>query len=307
MNNPKKHHLVPECYLKEFSSSNSKLLQIYDKIDMKQKPQKTPAQVCYEIDAFRIRNQDTLMFGKIEDEYIVEKSFFKKIENNYPKIVAKIKTTLGRTLNLNRQEAVDFLNLFLSIKKRSENFRKSMLDKKDIEYYLTKNIKEMMPVIRQITEKLGQNEDLENSIEIIKKNVLTNEEKLYDAYLMSIGNTKVLDKLIEFLMNFKWLVISAPVDCQFITSDNPGFNYNELKGVSNFGGFGDDFNFIFPITPLHCLFISNAYLDKTFPDNKALHFYEGAKDVVININTLTFQTAKKKIFAYSYNAIENIL
>ncbi|OOG72247.1 DUF4238 domain-containing protein, partial [Algoriphagus sp. A40] len=57
MNKPKKHHFVPECYLKQFGNesklycSNLEILKKYEKLN---NPQKDPGQICYEIDLYTI-------------------------------------------------------------------------------------------------------------------------------------------------------------------------------------------------------------------------------------------------------------
>ena len=63
MSDPKNHHYVPECYLKEFAPTHSKLLQVYDLEFKKAAPSKTPAKVCYSYEYFKIKHEDVRVPG----------------------------------------------------------------------------------------------------------------------------------------------------------------------------------------------------------------------------------------------------
>ncbi len=88
MNEPKKHHYVPECYLKLFTNSKKefwKLNKTFKTIKVC-----TPGMVCYERDLFKIKKDETLVFNNILDRNYVEKDVFKQQENNYGKVIHKI-------------------------------------------------------------------------------------------------------------------------------------------------------------------------------------------------------------------------
>ncbi len=251
MGEPTKHHLVPECYLKEFATESKKLLQVYDKGLAKKGKPKTPAQVGYEIDAFMIRSEETLFFEKVNDKYEIEKKGFRKLENSYPKILGKIKSTIGNVLYLNNQEAANFLGLLLNIKRRSNDFRKLFLDIENRKKDLLQRIQENLPSIKAAAEMVGEGENVEVALEREVERVLNSKDRLYDGYLIQLVDTAIVDGLIDKLKKLKWIIATAPINCHFITSDNPGFSINQANTISRFGGFGEKFIFVFPITPLH--------------------------------------------------------
>jgi hypothetical protein len=302
---PRKHHIVSECYLSEFASKAKKQIQVYDLQFQKVSNPKTPAQVCYEIDRFKIRSEETIKLNRI-DEYVVEREFFKKIENNYPVIIEKVKKALIKETWITNNDAKDFLSLLLSIKKRSDDFKNKYLDKSLLSSQMDKNIEEILPVLKQMSEEVVGN-NVEEQLKYYKERLLNDDEKLYDSYLLSLKDGKVLNDLIDYLMRFKWMIVVGSVNNQFITSDNPGFTFLISKRkVVNFGGFGYDFMFVFPLTPIHALYIDKNFVEDSDLIVKPLYSYLGRDSYIKFINRCTKISAKKKLFAYSISAFGNI-
>jgi len=307
MGNPHNHHLVPESYLKEFANESSKRLQVYHKKFSKKSKPKTSAQIAYEIDAFTIKSDETLALFQIEDKYKIERETFRKLENNYPKILTKIKSTIGSVLYINKDDAIDLIGLLLSIKRRSHGFRTPFLDAEARKEDALNQIQEMMPYIREAAKIAGQDDNLEASLREHLDNIIGSKDKLYDRYLLQLMNTEIVDDLINRLRKLKWVVLRAPVDSHFITSDNPGFSIDESNRANNFGGFGGGFIFIFPLTPRHSFFITDRYQDSDTNEKKALFFHDVSSEEVIMINKTTIDTASEKVFANSYSSIQNSL
>jgi hypothetical protein len=73
-----------------------------------------------------------------------------------------------------------------------------------------------------------------------------------------------ISNITNDLYLLKYYIIHAPIDMQFITSDNQWFTIVGCQ-VLSLGGFGDIFTFLLPLCPTACLYLnSNQKEEKKF-------------------------------------------
>ena len=298
MNNPKNHHFVPEVYLKEFSNSLKQLFQL--KKDYKKMSIKSVGQVCYELNYFKVNSKDNLLLHKLKDQYHIEKNVFKKQENTYPKLLKKVTFPTLSFLSIQKSDALFFLEFLITIKRRNPFYRKHII-KHYKEYVASDRFKKDVEIGIDISKKIDKIDPLEYLKNYIEE-VTISKDKQSDMYLQGFldENNRTAKKAAEILLRYKLFIYHAPFESEFITSDNPGFSILPDNQLLSFGGFGETFKFIFPLTPKCCLFIASKEVD---PNNlllsKNIQIIHTTMDVVIAINDCTYQLALKKVFSYS--------
>ncbi len=264
--NPKKHHYVPECYLKEFCNKNNQLFK--RKKDNLKTTACYPAQVCYDTDYFKFNLNEVSNLNDIKDAYIIERSAFKNQENQYRKLVKKIKEVDEQIdIRLSIDEYRLLLKTLLTIKRRNPSTRNQLLNNLIDTHKNEAIIQEYVNELKNQATKIGYQLS-PNLIDRVKEYVLTkgqNEEYQKGLYLMGFVDHKnyfVFDNIIDDIISIKPFLLFAFDKNEFITSDNPGFFRFNDKTVS-IGGLNGSFEFFFPITPEICLYLNSDYRERS--------------------------------------------
>ena len=179
-------HIVPETYLKHFTDSSNQLwrYKIKSKFPSKIK-QAFPSQVCYKPNYFRIENKNVLTSLDINDKDYIEKEAFKKYENNYNNILAKI---TSHSSCIPASEAPILINTLINIKARNSAIRK---------YYCKENV---MPIYEEFLKELEKRwsrlepfikTDFKKFEEKIKGNIVDKEGIEDDMFLTSFSVAEV--------------------------------------------------------------------------------------------------------------------
>ena len=119
MNEPKKHHFVPETYLKEFENYEIKKLfriKLKGKYLTSKIKRFNRSQICYIENYYQISNCHSLEKLQISDQFFLEKVVLKKFEDNFGRIIEFIK---GKSSSLTLQDATQLIDGLLLMKVRN--------------------------------------------------------------------------------------------------------------------------------------------------------------------------------------------
>lgn len=260
MNEPKKHHYVPECYLKPFVNGSGFLWK-YDKY-RNYVSQRFPSQVCYEVDANRIRTEEMASFADISDIYWIEKEAFKSQENSYHLIHRDTTLFTSNHILISDEKYRLFLKFLITIKRRNPYTRNELIDMYTRQYRSALYRDQMIRGMEEEAKTRNEYFDggLENLVDKYIDNRANNKDWLYDKYLSAYlfpKDFKVIENIIDELLVLKQTILHAPLNVTFITSDNPGFVIMEEK-VVNLGGLKGNFELYFPLSPSTCLYLNSS-------------------------------------------------
>ena len=306
-NPPKKHHYVPECYLKSFV--DYKNIFWYRNRNESKTKLTMPSKVCYEEDAYKIRTEETIINNQLKDFYDIERFAFRNHENNYQKLLNKIKKTQSSVVNFDVIEYKLFLEILLTIKRRNPTSRNTLISQFSNSYSAEESAQEFYDYLLEIEPEIIKKENLLEEIKSYLKNQSNNKKFLYDMYLSAYLNTKeyhVIENIIELFLNFNQFILISDSIKEFITSDNPGFTQIEDMLYSA-GGFANNFEFYFPLTPNLCFYINSNKKNSNVSSKEILiHPLSISTDTVDAINFNTYQMCNKKTFALSKNSLFHI-
>jgi hypothetical protein len=298
MSSPKDHHYVPKVYLREFSNSQQQLFQV---LKGKQNISvKTISQVCYKTNYFKLHSTASDLTKGIKDHNHIEKNVFKKQENTYSKLVKKVTFPSLTQAVLKKSEALLFLETLMTIKRRNPAYRQHHIEAYK-EYITSEQFRKDAEPGLEIAKRIDKIDPVAYFENFVKE-ATTDTNKQSDYYLQGFldKENKIIKFTAQTLMHYKLYMYHAPFGSEFITSDNPGFTTMPDGSLYQFGGFGREFTFTFPLTPKSCLFISYKHLENDpLSLDKNIHIIHTDRHFVNAVNEGTFKLATNKIFSYS--------
>ncbi len=306
MSNPNKHHFVPEGYLKSFTDTKKTLWR--RKKNETKVIQRTPGMVCYEIDGYTIRKNETLLLNKITDKLHIERNAFKKQENGYRKSMSKISRYTTIPILVDTQSQLLLLSTLLTIKRRNPSSREIITQAYYKGYKDPETFLKFKTEIERVASK--QNISLENDFQNqIQDFLMTNAEdsdKLHDNYLaLFLKEQSLISSIAKELLKLQQIILHAPVTTQFITSDNPGFTIQE-ESIRSMGGFNGKFQFLFPLSPKTCLFLSSDQYEHTNELMTKIYPRLISESQVAFINQCTKEIANKIILGKKKEVLQSI-
>lgn len=299
MNNPVKHHFVPECYLKGFADSKGQLWRKSLEYDTVKSC--APAGICYEDHLYTILSGDRTVTGiGSGDAYYIEKNIFGKQEAAYPRHRDKVISFSMVPRIVPSQTYISFLDFLITLKRRNPCHlnRQGKLLQSVIDTDMQKSM--LQPVLEKICDAIGI--DLEGDA-YFKNYDHENLKKPY--FLKNTGlrrftnkDQRVLKDFRDFLLKYRQTILYAPLGKTFVTSDNPGFiiNHNELY---SFGGFAEGFQFVFPVSSKACLMIESQTPKENCDIDQTIYNRIICDRDVESINSATRQTAINYIISES--------
>lgn len=303
-NQPRKHHYVPECYLRNFSN-NGFIYRLNPNLTYEvKKPilnRRNISAICYYEDFYTI------------DESIPDKEEFLSLLGSTLGIETRVNTSwenkFGSMLNhlltgkYSRQECVDFAEFIVHLKFRNPYYlNKIIVPNKD--KWLDQTSEEIS--IELCNDKRYDYLSKENK-EVLM-DFVTNSAKKNSSYAKRILLSLVLNRwktdkegeYIPHMINYGWQILEAENGCEFITSDNPGFTIEMDTGTVQNTKFTDRFAFHFPLTSKQCLLISdeisvsNAWNENGF---KEIPIRPVSVEMVQWINFYSMQLINKMVIA----------
>lgn len=305
MNNPpKNHHFVPKCYLSSFTNSQNNFWK--KRNDNGRLSLTNPTKVCYEPNANRIRTKQILHLNNLTDAYYIEKNAFKTQENNYGKIITKLLKFKSEPQIVNKIHYQLFLETLLTIKRRNPLSRFEIIEKFKASFKYEGGVKEFFNFLSEETGVKKLTPEVEEFIKTYLSVEAQNPDRLHDMYLSAFINQRDYDtirNLATELFALKQYILFAPISQQFITSDNPGFLVS--NGIlSNLGGFGGNYEFYFPLSPLTCLYLNSNMVEANTTLQKAIYNILVNESQVKTINENTQSLSNKYLLAFSKKSLE---
>ncbi len=305
---PKKHHYVPQCYLKNFTFDNR--LYVLDVRKVQKGYNELPtlrhtASICYFPNYYTIEENmgDSEFRLNAYDALYIERDVLSKLENKYGKIFEKLSENIPLVL----QDAIDLTDFIIQLKLRNPYWMKETLEKKK-----SSLIDSAMDSLD--FEKFTENPRFQYIPKEIKKAIaetVRDKNKLNPTFskqmqLFSLiqRNDDIENRNEKFrlaIINCKWMVYESPKNGPyFITSDNPGYSLKGNDGKTYNTNYSDPFMLFFPLSPKLCLVISGAEKDNSYTDKSPQKIFRKGivtADQVIAINNSSMQCVTNLLIA----------
>lgn len=305
-NFPTDHHFVPKCYLKAFTDTQKKLWK--KRNDNSRINQVHPSQICYELNAYKFRTSQILKLNNLNDEYYIERNAFKFQESNYGKLLPSLIRYQEEPRVTNKMKYKLFLETLLTIKRRNPVSKNEILERFKDSYKTEEGINKFLFFMSQETGIKKFTPEIQKLIKDYLSVESKNPDRLHDMYLSAFINktdNNAISNLTTDLYKLKQYILFSPITYQFITSDNPGFIISN-GSISNLSGFGGDFEFYFPLSPLTCLYINSKKIESNDTLEKSIYNVILKKDDVKAINTNSKLISKNFVLAYSKSVLEKL-
>lgn len=211
MNNlPRRHHIVPQCYLKYFANGNGKI-KVFDKVKLCEYYASTK-DLAVKRDFYR----DCLR----SNELIWEEFYSKNVESSLPKIFDKIIYKSAQLISTERILTNEVKN------KMSKIIVTQLLRTEKYRWYSYKTFNPKIPlIIKNIEEKINLLKVRTGETYISKAGL---EAFAKNQYLELVNHEITLNVFCQILMDRNWILIRSTVNGKKIfTSDHPVMLYNE--------------------------------------------------------------------------------
>lgn len=268
----KKHHFVPECYLKKFLLEDHFYVLDLAKVkkNFKEYPKrKHPGTVCYDHKFYSIeKNRSTQSLGIDQyDPLHVETKVLQCLEKIYPSLFNKIITQQELALT----DAIDLSDFIIQIKIRnpfhlehtirsnqSKWINQSASDIVDNDKEFSYATAAMKKELKDLITSYQTDPDYAKGIQLSGLIERNNQDPAKN------------ERTRKALVNCSWkLLITPKHGPYFITSDNPGVSVGKSGYIDN-TRFINGFSFYFPLSYQYCLLISDETMDYSY-DNKTEH------------------------------------
>lgn len=253
-NIPKKHHYVPQCYLKNFMEGGRfytldirKVQKGYNEFPKISQPKK----ICYIENFYTIEPEyhGTIFGLDAYDRLSIETSILHRLENRYLSIFNQLKSKSG-TLPLS--DVIDLCDFIIQLKLRNPYWLRETIDK-----YKEAWIDQSIESLREKYMKNPQFQHIPQQIRELIIDTVRAEQKsnlhfskqmqLHSLVMRYSDQSSQNKKFRNVLVNCEWLIFEAPQNGPyFITSDNPGVS-RKKDGLFYNTNFSDGFMFFF-----HC-------------------------------------------------------
>lgn len=297
---PKRHHYVPQCYLKNFTLDSRLYVLDVRKVQKGYKVFPTlrhTASICYFLNYYTIEDNMGNSEFKLNayDALYIERGVLSKLENKYGKIFKKLSGNIALML----QDAIDLTDFIIQLKLRNPYWMKEILEKK--KNFLIDTAMESLDFEKFNDDHRFQNIPKELKIAITESVKLKNklnptfskQMQLFSLIQRSEDIKNSNEKFRLALIDCKWIVYEAPQDGPyFITSDNPGYSLKGDDGKTYNTNYSHPFTFLFPLSPKLCLVISSNEKDNSYTGKSSKKIYRRCKvhaNQVIAINNSSMQ------------------
>lgn len=259
-----KQHYVPKCYLKGFSADNGDFFSL-DLEAVKKGWNVGPRRanvsgVCYNEDYYEVPKNNhppTIVFDDDNKGY-VESAVLGMNESRYPEI--RNKFILGENLTI---DDYTFLTDFIIQLKLRNPIWYNTINQRingwlDTSFANSMEKVKVHPRFQRIPEPL-RTQVAEAVLNNFKEDpAIATKMRLHSLIERTKNNNPNNQRVREAILNACWTMVdvSATAKFNFMTSDNPGFSFDQNGQVVN-NMFQGDFSFMLPLTSRHCLKISS--------------------------------------------------
>ncbi len=306
-NDPRKHHFVPECYLRKFIAN--KELHVLNIDSVKKWGQikinyKQPSTICFLDNFYLIKSalKEKIFDLSAYSKLYIEVDLFQLLENTYGNIIQKLTETSAIT----RDEATKVSDFIIQLKIRNPAWRNTM------QGILNTSIDKIVDDIINDPQTRARfhhdsPEELIVIAQIMKARILGDPTLMERAHKFSIIERFEKDSIRnaafrKAILGNRWTILQSPVDGPFfITTDNPGVGVNNEECLNTNFVVGV---FYLPISYKHCLRIENVIIDSDFADSsthKRCNRLDATPSEVLAINNYVKEVANQLIIASDSN------
>lgn len=210
MNIPKRHHYLPQFYLRNFTD-NKGLLWVFDR-GTNEYRQQHPVNTALQNDYYTFRDKDEQKHAEIEE-------LFSSIEGKAKPVIDKLDR--GNIITLEEKE---ILASFISFQKtRVPDFEKTIneLSEKGMKKIVQMNLSSKEGAesfIKKYKKDTGKKIEMEKLIDVARNNEYSIEFQREWSLPMILSIGKELSK---YFVNMDWVFLQAPQNSSFITCDSP--------------------------------------------------------------------------------------
>lgn len=300
MSEPRKHHFVPEVYLKRFAINKSGdlfSLRVKSEYENQNVKRVNKSQVCYEYDKYTFKTDKIINANKLEDPNFIEKNRFAYENNELELLFDKI----DYSKNLFVSEVRKLIQILLNIKRRNPVFSNEFLKLDANQNILDMNIERLEKDLIKAGMLEERMESVINKVRNEMTENLENEDYKLDLYrnnLLNFNNEIDHDDkpLIDRVLSWEIIIYQTDYQNPFITSDNPGYTLRNFQEVFNMN-FNYVDGFAFPISPKSLLYFSKGNSSNRFDLYKTITYSKATKDIVLLFNNGTIINSTKFIFS----------
>lgn len=310
MSIPKKHHYVPQCYLKNFQSDADSPLFTLNveniKKGFKVKPNKMyPSGICYKENYYQIK-EPLILSGDLNNS-----DFIEKIVNHYYE--DKFQSVFNRVINfqsISREDAIFFADFIVHLKIRNP-YQVRLNEKRKIEKIISlakeKHLEKQEAIQKGVSPLIFDAVYQNLIIELMKRESLTKDFQLESITQKFNDPEKNLKQFRTAIMASQWTLLESENDQEpFITTDNPGIAVDSFGMIHN-TKFVDGFNFFFPLSPKYVLEISDSKTDPLPTNKKELNRKIVNSKLVNRLNLLFTKVSEKYLISNKSEVLRNFI
>jgi hypothetical protein len=211
LNNPKRHHYLPQFYLRNFCRDG--LLWVYDR-ERNEYRQQTPINTA-------IENQFYTAIGPDGEKHTHIEKFFSFIEGETKPIIEKIDN--GQKIDPNEKGMLATFISFLKV--RVPNFEKTVNEAnekmiKKVNQFMFSSEEQTAALIKKVEETTGKRQDIspKDLMDFVQgdRYTMNFQRELYLSTMIEMGQ-----KMVMYFLSMDWLFLQSPSTSSFITSDSP--------------------------------------------------------------------------------------
>ena len=201
-----------------------------------------------------------------EKPYIIEQDIFWRYEKEYPFIIQ----TIRNRKPLVRKQAELFIYSLISIKLRNKFILDTTKQKDLLKKIMAEGKEDIIEQSLALFPDMSREQKMA-AIADVEEKIVNNDSFVKGANLDALmeretGKRGIIMDIITKLINCQWKIIESDFSSLFITSDNPGFCLDSASQPYNTKF--DDCTFVFPLTPMLCLIISDKANDFAYQQNQ---------------------------------------
>lgn len=228
MSTPKRHHYLPEFYLKGFS--RNKILFVYDR-ELNEYREQTPKDTAVISHYYTLKDDEGKKNLEIE-------TFLSQLEGDTKPIIEKLE--IGETIS---EEEKNVLSIFVSfLMNRVPDFEKS---ENDLHKKLIQMMGDMMFCDEKRTKSVMDQyeQDTGKKLDVSPKEVFDFHKSVPHEYKIHRNLSletmcKVSFDIANYFRQMDWRLLRAPHETSFITTDNPFVLLPPANHKSNIYGVG---------------------------------------------------------------------
>lgn len=283
---PKKHHFVPQFYLREFYDEQ-KRLHVFDRVAKRYREYSSTKGIAYEVGYYFIETADEQESTQIEEALGV---FESKARPVMQKLVARNdieqeeRVALAAYIALQSQRVP---HTEKRIREASEKMHLAITKEYARRQLIGKNIPDKMTATSPFSTPEEIDAYIIKAIDEGRIKVATSKNNVIKLMMESAAQLEV------GFFNNDWIVLHAPKDALFITSDNPVANIGK-------GWLSENSLKLFPINPRAALLIGNS-------GKPSIYHKKASREDVRRINDAVAERSDRYIIANSEKLLKSIV